>query len=229
MANKTNRKAAEATLYRLLEEYCPGNPNVGIYKDLFSKMSDKQFDDFVVKIEEGKSIIAYIEANLTKGPRLSVKSNLKFIRKLGGEPFQKIWMKNSDGSRTLSNFAYLVIPLPVRRQAQHLVKKVSIPQHNRTIDEFTGQPTGDSKGSKISYPEIGVLQSLGLTETLDEFLVYRGGDIKGFSAMNSTIIDTGSVNTDEIDARRSGVESVKTFSVLLKGAHIGNNLKTGSQ
>ena len=108
------------------------------------------------------------------------------------------------------------------------VKKISIPKHNRTVDDFTGQPTGDSKGSKMTYPEIGVLDSLGLKNTLEELLVYRGGDTKGFAAMNSAINDTGAVNFEEIEDRRSGVESVKTLSVFLKSAHVGNNLNTGN-
>ena len=223
-----NRKAAEKVILSLLQEWCPGNPNVAIYENLFKGMNDKQFDTFMVGIEQGTTTIAYIEPNLSTAPRVGLKGNLKFIRKLGHEPFQKIWFHNTDGSRTLSNFAYLVLPLPVRRQAQHLVKKISIPKHNRTVDDFTGQPTGDSKGSKMTYPEIGVLDSLGLKNTLEELLVYRGGDTKGFAAMNSAINDTGAVNFEEIEDRRSGVESVKTLSVFLKSAHVGNNLNTGN-
>lgn len=224
----SNRKAAEKTILALLQEWCPGNPNVAIYETLFASMNDKAFDALMQGIEQGTSTLAYIEPNLTKGPRVNLKSNLKFIRKLGHEPFQKIWMHNTDGTRTLSNFSYLVLPYPVRRQAQHLVKKISIPKHNRTVDDFTGQPTGDSKGSKLTYPEIGVLDALGLKNTLEELLVYRGGDTKGFAAMNNAINDTGSVNFEEIEDRRSGVESVKTLSAFLKAAHVGNNLNTGN-
>lgn len=223
-----NRKAAEKVILSLLQEWCPGNPNISIYENLFKSMTDKAFDALMVGIEQGTSTLAYIEPNLTKGPRVGLKGNLKFIHKLGHEPFQKIWMHNTDGSRTLSNYTYLVLPLPLRRQAQHLVKKISIPKNNRTVDDFTGQPTGDSKGSKLTYPEVGVLDSLGLKNTLEELLVYRGGDTKGFAAMNSKINDTGSASFEEIEDRRSGVESVKTMSVFLKAAHIGNNLNTGN-
>lgn len=224
----TNRKAAEATFLKLLEEFCPGNPNVEIYRERFKIMSDKEFAGMIQSWHDDSAIPPYIEPNQSKHPRVSVKGNLAFLRKHGYEPFQRIWMKNSDGSRTLSNFKYLILPLPVRRQAQHLVKKISIPSHNRTVDEFTGQPRGDSKGSKISYPEIGVLDSLGLNASLEEFLIYRGGDNKGFAAMNTKIIDTGSASFEEVANARSGVESVKIFSAFLKAAHLGNNLNSGA-
>ena len=222
-----NRKAAEATCLKLLEKYCPGNPNVGIYAERFKIMSDKEFASMMQGIADDTFILPYIEPNQSKYPRVSIKSNLKFLHDMGYDPYQRIWMKNPDGSRTLSNFKYLILPMPVRRQAQHLVKKISIPSHNRTVDEFTGQPRGDSKGSKISYPEIGVLDSLGLKDSLEEMLIYRGGDNKGFTAMNSKVIDTGTVSFAEIQGSRSGVESVKILSALLKAAHIGNNLNSG--
>ena len=219
-----NRQAAQAMCLKLLNELCPKNPNIQIYQDLFASMSDKAFDDFMTKLREKSITLSYIEPNLSKGPRLTTKGNLDFLTKYKVSPFKRIWITNSDGSRTLSNFKYMVVPLPVRRQAQILVEKISIPESNRVVDDISSQPTGPSKGSKISYPQQSVLDTLGLQKTLEEFNYYRSGDIKGYAAMNEALLKGGSVKMANIAQHRSGVEAVKAWSVFLKGAHLGNNL-----
>lgn len=208
----------------MLNELVPNNPNLAIYEDLFKSMDDKAFDAFMTKLKEGTIELPYIEPNLSKGPRLSVEGNLKFLKKYGESPFKRVWITNQDGSRTLSKFKVMVVPLPIRRQAQILVKKISIPESNRVVDDLTAQPTGPSKGSKMSYPQQGVLDTLGLHKTMEEFNYYRSGDIKGYNAMSDALLKTGSVSMAQIADKRSGVEAVKAWSVFLKGAHIGNNL-----
>ena len=223
----SKRQKAQAHCLAELDALCPGNPNVAIWKKRFDAMSDKEFYDFFKDCKDGVKSMAYIEPNLMKTKRLTTKSNLEWLKKRGVPVFQRVIETMDDGSRVTSNHFYPVVPLVVRRQAQHMVKKISIPKHNRTMDYITGQPAGNSRASAISYPEQGVIHALGLTKTAQEWSVYRGGDIKGFSAMNQEILERGTVRFDQIKERRSGVEVVHSLSVLLKGAHIGNTLNSG--
>jgi hypothetical protein len=105
-----------------------------------------------------------------------------------------------------------------------LEKKISIPAHNNTVDDLTGQPTGPSKGAKISYPETQVFASMGLYNTLSELMKFRGGDLAGFDAMNKSISQTGSVSLKAIEPYASGVESTKTLKVFLTGMHLKSTL-----
>lgn len=218
-----NRKAAEATCLKLLNELCPGNANIAIWAEKFKAMSDKEFDDFMNSIRDG-FILNYFEPVLTKGPRVTVESNLDFLDKHGDTVRKKIWFVNEDGSRTLSKFAHLVAKVPVRRQAQLGAKKISIPESDRVVDDISGQPTGPSKGSKVSYPQQGILDMAGLTKSMEEFNFYRSGDLGGYSAAKDAIIRNGTASMAGIKQARTGVESVKALSALLKAAHIGNNL-----
>ncbi|WP_201285368.1 hypothetical protein, partial [Klebsiella pneumoniae] len=89
---------------------------------------------------------------------------------------------------------YLVIDVPLRRQVQLLQSKATIPENNKHIDDLSGQSTGPSKGSKISFPELQVLFAQGLDSTITELIQFRGGDAKAFNAMNRAIIENGGVS-----------------------------------
>jgi hypothetical protein len=219
-----NRKAAEEVIYKFINKLLPSSPNVAMYKELFAGMSDKQFDDFMKKLEDGSSRLAVVSPNFSE-PKLTVERNLDLADELGHQFFERIWMDGGeDAPMYLSPIPYLIVDLPLRRQAQLLVKKISIPEDNKSIDDFSGQPTGKSKGSRISYPEIQVLASLGLDESLVEMIKFRGGDVKGFDAMNNAISKTGGVSLQAIEPLSSKVQSTVTLSTLLTCMHLSNTL-----
>lgn len=219
-----NRKAAEAVILKYIEKLLPGSPNTQLYKDLFATMSDKQFDEFMKGIEEGSIRLAVIAPNFSEY-KLTKENNLALAKELGHEFFQRIWIDpGNDIPPYLSPIKYLVVDLVLRRQAQLLVKKISIPEDNKSVDDFTGQPTGKSKGSKISYPETQILAALNLDANLTEMLKLRGGDVKGFDAMNTVISQTGGVSQKAIEHLGTQVKSTKTLSTLLTCMHLKNTL-----
>lgn len=219
-----NRKAAQAVILKWIEALLPGSKNTQIYQELFAAMSDKQFAEFMSKIEDGSARLAIIAPNL-EGPKLSIERNLALAKQLDHEFFERIWIdKGDDVPPYLSPIKYLVVDLPLRRQAQLLVKKISIPEDNRSVDDYTGQPTGKSKGSKISYPETQIMAALDLDASLTEMLKYRGGDVQGFNAMNNAIAKTGGVSLKAIEPQAGKVKSTQTLSTLLKCMHLENTL-----
>jgi hypothetical protein len=216
-----NRKAAEAELLAGLEAILPGSENGALYKARFAQMNDKEFEEYIKGLEGGTERIGIIAPNMTE-PKLDTTRNLDLAEKWGHKFFEKIWMMGDDGTYYLSPIPYLVIDLPLRRQAQHLIKKISIPEDNRSVDDLTGQPTGKSKGSKISYPEVQVLAALDLPQSLTEMIKYRGGDAGGFRAMNKSISSTGAVSQEAIEHLATGVESTRTLHTLLLGMHLSS-------
>lgn len=219
-----NRKAAEAVIIEYIGKLLPGSTNVKIYKDLFASLDDQAFDEFMTRLEQGEIRLAVIAPNLVE-PKLTIERNLALAEELGHQFFERIWIQpGNDIPRYLSPIKYLVVELPLRRQAQILVKKISIPEDNKSVDDFTGQPTGKSKGSKISYPETQVMAALSLDSCLTEMLKYRGGDVKGFDAMNASISKTGGVSMDAISKLGTTVKSTETLSTLLTSMHLQNTL-----
>lgn len=219
-----NRKAAEKVILDRIDALLPGSPNAQLYKDLFASMSDKQFDELMKGIEDGTKRLALIAPNLNEH-KLSIERNLALAKKWNHNFFERIWIDKKDGTPPyLSPVKYLVVDLPLRRQAQLLVKKISIPQDNKSVDDFTGQPTGASKGSKISYPETQIMAAKGLDSSLTEMLKYRGGDTKGFNAMNTMIARTGGVSLASIEQLGTRVKSTDTLSKMLTCMHLENTL-----
>lgn len=219
-----NRQKAQALCLEYIEKILPGGGNRKIYEDLFASMSDEAFAEFIDKLKTGKARLAIIAPNMASS-KLSVERNLALAKELGHEFFQRIWMDGKAGApKYLSAVPYLVVDLPLRRQAQLLVKKISIPEDNRSVDNLTGQPTGASKGSKISYPEIQILAALGLDDTITELIKYRGGDQKGFIAMNDSIARTGGVSQKALEPLNTKVKVTQTLSTYLTAMHLHSTL-----
>ena len=217
-----NRAAFVETILDGLEKIIPKSPNTEMYRQMFENMDDTQIEQFVLELKEKKRGISIIVPN-NASYSLNTQRNLKIAKEWNHEFFERIWMNPGNGlPKYLSPKKYLVIRLPLKRQAQHLMKKISIPEDNKTIDDLSGQPTGPSKGSKISYPETQILTALNLDKCLVEFLKYRGGDIKGFDAMNTSINRTGGVSLDSIKRLGTKVKSTVTLSTLLTGMHLEN-------
>ena len=219
-----NRSAAEAEILSVIEEMCPGGENQKLYRDLFAGFDDEAFDKFMQGLENGSVKLCIVAPNFGTAV-LNVGRNLEIAERLGHQFFQRIWIPaNGDIPAYLTPIEYLVVDLPLRRQAQILEKKISIPEDNNSVDDFTGQPTGASKGSKISYPETQVLAALGLNDCLTEFLKYRGGDERGFNAMNTMIGRTGGVSMQAIEPFAGTVKSTQTLATFLHAMMLRNTL-----
>lgn len=219
-----NRKAAQDFIISLINEILPDGKNKKIYEDLFASMDDKRFDEYMNDLDSGKASLAIFAPNWAE-VSLNVERNLNIAKKLGHNFFERIWIQGDGTNPTyLTPIPYMVVDLPINRQAQLLVKKISIPEDNRAVDEFTGQATGRSKGSSISYNETQVLAALGLDKSLEEFIKYRGGDIKGFDAMNTSIAKTGGVSMQSIAHLASGVESTKMMKIMLTCMHYDTDI-----
>lgn len=219
-----NRIKAQDHILKYIEKMTPGTENSALYSKLFSEMSDEQFDNFIKDIESGKRNLAVIVPNFSK-VKLSVERNLEIAKELEYEFFQRIWIEGKENTPTyLTPNKYLIVDLPVRRASQLLTKKISVPKHNRVIDSLTGQPTGESKGAKISYPELQVCSAMGLENSMVELMKYRGGDARGHAALNGMLSKYGRANQATLASFASGVESTTTVKTFLLSAHLKSTL-----
>ncbi|MBE0438344.1 MAG: hypothetical protein IBX57_01060 [Gammaproteobacteria bacterium] len=220
-----NRKKATETILEYVEKIYPGGGNKEMYETILAKMSDKQFDAYMKKLASGEETLFMVAPNLSKA-RLSVERNIKIAKELGHEFFQRLWLTDDvTGEAYLTPIPYLVIDLPLRRQAQLLSKKSSIPQNNDQVDELTGQYSGKPRGASLSFPELQTLYAQGLEKTIEELIKFRGGDEDAFRAMNKAMIDGGAVSLDQISSKiNSNVKSTQTLSTILKAMHLDNTL-----
>lgn len=219
-----NRAAAEKFILSYIGKLTPGTKNAEIYKNKFSNMNDKQFDDFMTQLKNGDIKLSVILPNYSD-ESISIKNNLKIAEELGHDFFQRLWIEGKDDSPTyLTPIKYIILDLPLRRASQMLTKKISVPDHNKVVDAMSGQPTGDSKGARLSYPEAQICSAMGLEDSVVELMKFRGGDVKGHMALNSMLSKYGAANQKVLTQFASGVESTKTLKTFLTCCHLKNNL-----
>lgn len=219
------RKAVEDLILEYIGKIASGDQNVKLYRDLFAKMSDQEFDQWMHKLKNKERTLSIVVPN-GGDVKCSVENNIKVGKELGFEFFQNLKFSpagNTPGFTTPNQ--YMILKLPVKRAAQLLSKKISIAKDNKFIDTLTGQVSGDSRASKMTYPETQILLGMGIKDSLIELLKYRGGDKNGANAMNTMLMKTGIVHQKDLEQYSSGVESTKTLKSYLYGMHIKNTLK----
>lgn len=219
------RELSEKEILYFIERILPGGENVKIYQELFARTSDIEFDDWMNRLANGEEILSIFNPNF-HGTAMSLTRNVEVGEELGCSLFQHLYLTDQDTGMVRKTPAkYMVGIVPFRRQAQTLESKMSVPDNDNVVDQLTGQATGVSKGSRMSYPEIQVNLSKGLDKMLLELVKFRAGDAKSYAAMNKSIYETGSVSLDSIMANTpSTVKATESLSVILKAMHISNNL-----
>lgn len=219
----TARERATEELLKWIDQFVPGGENKALYEKQLSALSDDDFHRYMEQLRDGETTLSLVVPNLTKN-RLSVERNFKIAEKLNYSFFQRLWLTDPyTGTTYLTPLPYLVVDLPLRRQAQMLSKKTNIPERNDTVDVLSGQPTGPSKGSSLSFPELQTLHAQGLERTIEELTKFRGGDEEAYRAMNRSLIESGNASLDRIGGHTQ-VKSTETLSAFLKAAHLQNNL-----
>lgn len=219
-----NRKAAEAVVIKWVDEILPGGGNGAMYKELFASMSDDQFDAWINKLRRREAYVRLIAPNM-QDAKLDFSRNLEIAKKMGIRLYQRLWLTDAKtGETTLTPKRYLVTHQTVRRQQQLHSKKSSTPEDNRHIDELTGQPTGPSKGSRLSLPEWQIFSATNRPYSSLELAKLRGGDLRAFNEMNRQISRTGTCNMADILRAGTRVQSTISVGIILKSMAIDNDL-----
>ena len=218
------RKDAEKFILKYIDKLMPGSKNVDLYTKMFSRMNDNEFKQFMDDLKHGRKHLVIICPNYSENG-LSLKRNLEIAKELGHDFYQYLWYGPTDTMpryRSLEKF--LVYDIPFRRAAQLLVKKIAIPEDNKSVDILTQQPANKSSAAKMTYPEIQMLAAMGVDNALIELLKYRGGDKGGYIALTAMLNNYGMANRAVLDRFSTGVQSTKTLKTYLTGMHLKNTL-----
>lgn len=221
-----NRAAATKQLLEDIDllDKSPDKDNVKYYTELMKKMSAEQFEAFVERVASGQEFIEIKAPNFTN--RLHTFERLKEIGTIMGCPFfERVWMTDrATGVRFLSPHKYPILLQPVRRQSQSLMSKISVAPNNNVVDNLTGQPTGESKTSTVSFVEQQVLYTHGADRAIEELIRVRGGNPEAMSRYEKQFLEQGHSSLDAPGMERGNVRSLETSSAFLFAMHIDNNL-----
>lgn len=212
---KEARKIAEQEILTFVDELDPTGTNSKIYRQIFAGMDDKYFVEFMTKLDNDTDSLP-IFAFSFENDNMTVERNLALAKKYDIPIFEKLKISGQPGVPDhITHQEFMLCDIQCKRQSQNIDHKTSVPKNNRTIDQLTYQPTGASKGSKLSLPEARVLNALGLNNCIEEWWRYRGGDKGGFRAMNQMAEQTGAISLAAIAPYATGVESVHALKEFM--------------
>jgi hypothetical protein len=228
-----NRKEATAYILEHIAMIDPSDKqNIDLCRKQLESMTDVQFESYMHRIsavpdedeDRKQDCLTYYAPNLGT-TKITIENNLKIADKIGHKFFERLWITDPQtGVTYLTPNEFMIVDLPIRRQAQLLIKKISIPLDHKSVDELSGQVTGESKGSKLSFPELQAQVSQNLENTIIEEIKIRGGDEKAYQEFERQMVERGSCSQAEILSLGTTVKSTQTLATLLKGMHLDNNL-----
>lgn len=224
-APNPKRKAVEDFIIKYIGKIVTGDQNVNLYREMFKRMNDKDFDQFMMDLRDGKKHLTIIIPNGMKEIKTDLQNNMKIAKELGFEFYQRLQIT---GSKTMPDYItpnkYLVVKLPVKRASQLLSKKISIPKDNKSRDLLTGQVTGASRAAKLTNPEVQILLGLGLESSIKELMKFRGGDLGAGTALNNDLMRYGRGSQANSANMSTGVVSTKTLKQFFQAMHIRSTL-----
>lgn len=224
-APNPKRKTVEDFIIKYIGKIVTGDQNVNLYREMFKRMNDKDFDQFMIDLRDGKKHLTIIIPNGMKEIKTDLQNNMKIAKELGFEFYQRLQIT---GSKTMPDYItpnkYLVVKLPVKRASQLLSKKISIPKDNKSRDLLTGQVTGDSRAAKLTNPEVQILLGLGLESSIKELMKFRGGDLGAGTALNNDLMRYGRGSQANSANMSTGVVSTKTLKQFFQAMHIRSTL-----
>lgn len=194
-------------------------------------LSAKDFDAYMRSLlptkESGlkqQNVIPLYHPMFGKGG-LTIENNLKVAKRIGHEFYHRLRLTNPNTGRVhLTPVKHLVVDGLVKRAIQLQSKKESVPKNDRVVDELTGQVTGESKGSKISFPELQALGAQNLTQSIQETMNIRGGNPVLKREWERQIMETGRADMTPLLKLGIKPKSTLTLARLFQGMQLGNNL-----
>ena len=218
--DKTKRKKITDLILKTLLTMEPEGINRDLYKDKFSKMSDKDFETYIKSIKDKKNKINIYIPNI----KTSLKTDdlLKAGDNLNINFFKKVKLFDDVSNRyiELPN-KYLNIKSTIKRVKQHLTNKMSIPSSDKKISNITEQVLKPDKSSAISSIELSTILSKGLNQTAGELFNIRGGNQERYNAMKSELFTSGVTHIGKSNTR---AEANKVANIYLKCLHINSNI-----
>lgn len=219
---KKVRAQIEARIYKVLDLLDPSGDNSKRMKQMFDKMNDVRFARFMDTVKAGDYQLNLVMPNVTKP--VKIQNLIKAAKEVNINLQQRLWMTDRvTGKKYLTNEAYLILQLPIRRTQQEWDKKISVPSRDRKIDHLTGQVMGDDDAVALSAPEIQSLGARGLEKSILELIKVRGGDTTAYGDFKRQQQETGQVSLGLLSPN-TRVRSADIARVLLTGMMLDNNL-----
>lgn len=219
--DKKKRQEIENLVISSLDVLDKSKINSDYYKELFSRMSDTQFEKFIEKRFPFKF---HYKPSVVEPSMDDVTKALKFI---GVPLMEKVYEPNvyinKDGVPVNTKEA-LVVYIHHKPVQQFITKKNkwSIDTANR--DMKTGRLVGADKGAVTSDREFESMAVQGMDATMREFYTIKADAMSAKNLANNIIGSTGMLRLEDVPIDRDDSLSKNLMNVYMIGAHLNSNI-----
>ena len=179
----------------------PTGRNAQKYRDMFQKMNDKQFSDWITAFLADEKSNFRLDIEEFGKCQLKFENVEKAAKFLNIKIFEYVYIPHvsSDPNRPVrTKQPVLVGYLNLKRPQQLVTKKTGLTLDDNNRDEMSGTVKGDSKGGTTTGIENELLVGVGADEIISELSGARGDNISEYENMISAIAETGSCKLADI-------------------------------
>lgn len=222
------REEMETLIYNFFSAFDKTGTNTKHYQDMFSKMSDTQFDKWFKDFFDNPK--AYLVLNICDYENTIQLDDIEDAAKVLDIPlFETVYMPyiTMDKKKTIAT----PIPVPVgylniKRTQQTISKKNGLSTSIDTRSALTAQVTGADKNGRESDLENTMLASLGMVNTMRELNGPRSDDMSMKNQMLHDIALNGYVRLEDLDDNVENKTTLNTVNVFLLGMGLDSDLVT---
>lgn len=224
--NIAKRKAAEKLVYDTMNKLDPTGTEAKKYREMFSAMTNKQFEDFCNDIFSDKNsnfvlgVVDY-ERDLTI-PR--IKEAAKVLDIPLEEHIICPFLNMNKEYPTVTKNPILTGYIIVKRVQQSARKKNTTSINTASRSATTGQVVGDDKNGRSSDQDNIALITQGAEVVAKELLGPRADDMVAKNQLNASIVENGYASLEELDSNLSDKTTLNTVSTLFLGMGIRTDL-----
>lgn len=226
--DKAKRKKMEDLIYSVFDALDETKTNSNKYREMFRKMSDKEFDDFFKRFFENED--EYLILDVVDYERDLRIEHVENAAKILGVPlFEKValpFINKDTKNPVITKYEVPVGYVHIKRVQQILSKKNTTSTDINTRSALTGQVVGKDKNARDSDSENFALVTLDANNTLREFLGPRADDMVMKNEMYSTIAQKGYVSLSELTNDVDNKITLNAIDVHLIGMGIKSDLIT---
>lgn len=222
------REEMETLIYNFFSAFDKTETNTKHYQDMFSKMSDTQFDKWFKDFFDNPK--AYLVLNICDYENTIQLDDIEDAAKVLDIPlFETVYMPyvTMDKKKTIAT----PIPVPVgylniKRTQQTISKKNGLSTSIDTRSALTAQVTGADKNGRESDLENTMLASLGMVNTMRELNGPRSDDMSMKNQMLHDIALNGYVRLEDLEDNVENKTTLNTVNVFLLGMGLDSDLVT---
>lgn len=196
------RQKIQNLIDRVMKAMDPSGTNAKKYQNLFAKMNDKQFSEWITRfLQDEKSNFRLDIEEYNSNRVLKYENVEKAANILGIKLYEYVYIPHisSNPNRPVrTKHPVLVGYLNIKRTQQFVTKKTGLATSDTDRDEQTGAAKGDSKGGTTTGIENELLAGVGGEEVLAEISGARGDNTVEYDNMIAAISETGSVKLADI-------------------------------